>query len=121
MKKLNLTIYCILILITTFCLAGCGKGSDSGTIIILDDAVGFWQSGNDSFTFQKDNDQLDGSGEIGGKSGEVTNGSFNKTVMYFDFVFDQDKSVRSYKGTMDKTKRILTLTWSGGKSTFTKQ
>jgi len=122
MKKLNSSIYIILILITAFCLATCSKdSSDSGTAILLEDLPGFWQSGNDSFTFQKDNNQLDGSGEIGGRSGEVTNGVFNKTTVTFNFVFDDNKSVRSYKGTIDKTKKKLTLTSSAGTSTFTKQ
>ena len=121
MKKLNSSIYIMLILVTAFFVATCSKNSDGGTAILLGDAIGFWQSGNDSFTFQQDNGQLDGSGEIGGRSGEVTNGVFNKTTMTFNLVFDDDKSVRSYKGTIDKTKKKLTLTWSGGTSTFTKQ
>ncbi|TSJ43403.1 hypothetical protein FO440_04205 [Mucilaginibacter corticis] len=121
MKKLNVSYYIILIAIATFFIAGCSKDSDSGTAIFLGDLAGFWQSGNDSFTFQQDNGQLDGSGEIGGRSGEVTNGVFSKTTVTFNLVFDDDKSVRSYKGTIDKTKKILTLTSSAGKSTFTKQ
>lgn len=122
MKKLNSCVYIILILITAFCFATCSKdSSDSGNAILLEDLPGFWQSGTDSFTFQNDSGKLDGSGEIGGKSGEVKNGVFSKTSVTFDFVFDESKIVVSYKGTIDKTKKILTLTSSAGKSTFTKQ
>ena len=123
MKKLSTSFYIILIAVTAaFCVATCSKNNDdSGNAIFLGDLVGFWQSGNDSFTFQQDNGQLDGSGEIGGRSGEVTSGVFTKTTVTFNLVFDDDKSVRSYKGTIDKTKKILTLTSSAGKSTFTKQ
>ena len=122
MKKLSSAIYIVLILVTAFSISSCSKdNTDNGNAILLDDIIGFWQSGNDSFTFQQDNGQLDGSGEIGGRSGEVTNGVFTKTTVAFNLVFDDDKSVRSYKGTIDKTKKILTLTSSAGKSTFTKQ
>jgi len=123
MKKLSTSFYIILIAVTAaFCVATCSKNNDdSGNAIFLGDLVGFWQSGTDSFTFQDDSGKLDGSGEIGGRSGEVTNGVFTKTTVTFNLVFDDDKSVRSYKGTIDKTKKILTLTSSAGKSTFTKQ
>jgi hypothetical protein len=125
MKKLNSPLYVILIVITAFCTSTCGKSSDGGggggVIVLLGDLIGFWQSGNDSFTFDGQGGQLGGSGTVGGRSGEVTNGKIDKYLVTFDLVFDDDNSVKSYKGTIDESKKVLKLTSPGSTATFTKQ
>ncbi|MDB5089670.1 MAG: hypothetical protein JWR09_3664 [Mucilaginibacter sp.] len=124
MKKLNLSFYVILIVIVAFCTTNCGKDSNSGgggVAVLLGDLIGFWQNNNDSFTFQDQGGQLGGSGTIGGRSGTVTNSKINNTLFTFDLIFDDDKTVKSYQGTIDGSKKVLKLTSSGTTNTFTKQ
>lgn len=125
MKKLNSSLYTILIVITFICTASCGKessggGGGGGIAVLLGDLIGFWQSGTDSFTFQDDNSKLGGSGEFGGRNGTVNNSKINNTSFTFDLVFD-DQTVKSYSGTIDATKKVLKLTSSGTTFTFNKQ
>jgi hypothetical protein len=124
MKKLNSSFYVILIVITAFCNATCGKdgsGGGGGNAILLGDLVGFWQSGSDSFTFSGQDNKLGGTGTVGGRSGNVANGKINNDLVTFDLVFNDDNSIKSYKGTIDASKKILMLTSSGTTTTFTKQ
>ncbi|SHM98190.1 hypothetical protein [Mucilaginibacter sp. OK098] len=123
MKKLNLSFYVILIVIVAFCTTNCGKDSNSGgggVAVLLGDLIGFWQNNSDSFTFQDQGGQLGGSGTINNRSGTVTNSKINNTSFTFDLIFDDDKTVKGYQGTIDATKKILKLT-SGTTNTFTKQ
>jgi hypothetical protein len=122
MKKLNLSFYVILIVIIAFCTTNCGKDSSGGggVAVLLGDLIGFWQNNSDSFTFQDQGGQLGGFGTIDNRSGTVTNSKINNTSFTFDFIFDDDKTVKSYQGTIDATKKILKLTSSGTTSTFTK-
>jgi hypothetical protein len=126
MKKLNSSLYTILIVITFICTTSCGKesggsGGGGGIAVLLGDLIGFWQSGSDSFTFQEDNGKLGGSGEFGGRNGTVNNSKINNTSFTFDLTFDDDNSVKSYSGTIDATKKVLKLTSSGATFTFNKQ
>lgn len=126
MKKLNSSLYTILIVITFICITSCGKesgggGGGGGIAVLLGDLIGFWQSGNDSFTFQEDNGKLGGSGTVGGRSGTVNNSKINSTSFTFDLTFDDDQTVKSYSGTIDATKKVLKLTSSGTTFTFNKQ
>ncbi|WPU98465.1 hypothetical protein SNE26_20785 [Mucilaginibacter sp. cycad4] len=125
MKKLISPLYVILIVITTFCTTNCGKSSDGGggggVIVLLGDLIGFWQSGNDSFTFDGQGGQLGGTGTVGGRSGAVTNSKIDKYLVTFDLVFEDDHSVKNYSGTIDQSKKILKLTSSGATATFNKQ
>ena len=126
MKKLNSSLYTILIVITFICTTSCGKESGSGgggggIAVLLGDLIGFWQSGTDSFTFQEDNGKLGGTGEFGGRGGVVNNSKINNTSFTFDLTFDDDQSVKSYSGTIDATKKVLKLTSSGTTFTFNKQ
>jgi hypothetical protein len=124
MKKLKLALYTTLIFFTATCVTSCtkdgGGGDGGGTAVLLGDLIGFWQNNTDSFTFQNTNGQLDGSGTIGGKTGKVANGVFNKSVVTFSLTFT-DNSVKNYSGTIDATKKKLTLSSSGETATFTKQ
>ncbi|WP_183560120.1 hypothetical protein [Mucilaginibacter sp. SP1R1] len=127
MKKLNSPLYVILIVISAFCTTSCSKddsgggGDGGGVAVLLGDLFGFWQNGNDSFTFNGLDNQLGGTGTVGGKTGTVTNGKINKTIVTFDLVFDDNSGTKSYSGTIDATKTKLKLTSGGTTATFTKQ
>jgi hypothetical protein len=128
MKKLNSSLCIILLVISAFSVTSCGKGGDGdsggggGIIVLLGDLIGFWQSSsNDSFTFNDNGGQLGGVGTVGGRSGTVSNGVTNKTVITFNLTFDDNHSVKSYQGTIDATKKILKLTSAGITETFNKQ
>jgi hypothetical protein len=126
MKKLNSPLYVILIVVTAFFTTTCGKtdsgggGGGGGVIVLLGDLIGFWQSGSDSFTFENQDGKLGGSGTVGGKTGQVSNSKINNTLVTFDLTFD-DNSVKSYSGTIDQSKKVLTLTSGGTTATFNKQ
>lgn len=124
MKKLKSPLYVILIVITVFLSTTCGKdagGGIGGVAVLLGDLIGFWQSGNDSFTFDGQNGLLGGTGTVGGRSGDVTNSKIDKTLVTFDLVFNDNNSVKSYQGTIDESKKVLKLTSLGTTTTFTKQ
>lgn len=125
MKKLKSPLYVILIVISAFCTTSCGKddggGGGGGVAVLLGDLFGFWQSGNDSFTFNGLDDKLGGTGTVGGKTGTVGNGKINKTIVTFDLVFDDNSGTKSYSGTIDATKTKLKLTSGSTTTTFTKQ
>ncbi|QEM12766.1 hypothetical protein [Mucilaginibacter rubeus] len=126
MKKLNLPLYVILIVIAGFCTTTCGKSSDGGggggggVIVLLGDLIGFWQHDTDSFTFDGQDNKLGGSGTVGGQTGTVSNSKIDKYQFSFDLVF-ADNSVKSYTGTIDDTKKVIKLTTGSTTTTFNKQ